>query len=73
MNMTDPAQSLFQAAQRVVDEHGWPEVTRSLAHAARDAGAGLRPERSDSALAPVFEVVKQLPQSAWTPTASSAR
>ena len=37
MNVTDPAQALFQAAQRVVDEHGWPDATRSLAQAARDA------------------------------------
>ena len=55
---SDPTQALFEAAQRVVDEHGWTEATRSLAEAARDAGAGCRPTASDSALAPIFDVVE---------------
>jgi hypothetical protein len=67
MKMADPAQSLLQAAQRVVDEHGWDVATRSLAQAARDASNGVRPGRSDSALAPVFELIAKVPQSAWTP------
>jgi Linalool dehydratase/isomerase len=67
MKVSDPAQALFDAAQRVVDEHGWTEATRSLARAARDASSGLRPDRSDSALLPIFGVIQQVPQSAWTP------
>ena len=68
MNVSDPTQALFQAAQRVVDEHGWSDATRSLAQAARDAGAGLRPDRSsDSVLAPIFDVLAHAPRSAWTP------
>lgn len=62
-----PAQSLLGAAQRVVEEHGWDEATRGLAQAARDASAGLRPDRAESALSPIFSVLAQYPRSAWTP------
>ena len=65
--LAEPALSLIQAAQRVVEEHGWDEVTRSLADAARDASAGIRPGRSGSTLAPVFDVLATVPRSAWTP------
>jgi hypothetical protein len=67
MKMADPAHALIEAAQRVVDDHGWTEATRSLTRAARDASNGLHPNRNGSALAPVFDVLKEMPQSAWTP------
>ncbi|MEA2312023.1 MAG: hypothetical protein QOE28_1991 [Solirubrobacteraceae bacterium] len=66
MKATDPAHALFEAAQRVVDEHGWAEATHSVERALRNVHDGL-PHDDQSALAPIFDVVKQLPQSAWTP------
>ncbi len=62
----DPAQALLDAAQRVVSEHGWDEVVKSLGSAARGASAGLHPDRT-SPLSPILDVLGRLPQSAWTP------
>ena len=63
----DPAQSLVQAAQRVVNEHGWDGATRGLAQAARNASHGVRPDHTASVLSPIFDVLAELPRSAWTP------
>ena len=67
MTVADPTRALLEAAQSVVDEHGWPQVTRSLAHAARAASNGKAPHANGSALAPLFDVIGHIPQSAWTP------
>ena len=65
MKATDPAHTLFEAAQRVVDDHGWAEATQALERALRSVRNGL--PHDESALTPIFDVVKTLPQSAWTP------
>jgi hypothetical protein len=67
MKVSDPAQALLDAAQRAVDDHGWKEVTRALTQAARHASNGHVPGGNGSALDPLFAVVNQVPQSAWTP------